>query len=251
MIERDESGIAHIVGLSGGKDSTCMSLALIEKEPRPYTFVYTPTGDELPEMIMHMIRLEKMLGKLIVRLTNGTLASQIESNRMLPNTHARWCTRLLKLRPFGQFMKENAPCIAYVGLRSDEEDREGTRPGGDSAPVGTDSAQDFPFQRWGWTIDHVKAFLRRENVVVPNRTDCARCPYQRLGEWYLLWSTHPDIYASAEADEVRWGHTYRSASRDSWPASLRELRILFESGKIPTRSLNGMERSGMCRACTL
>lgn len=51
MIARDENGVAHIVGLSGGKDSTAMSLALIEREPRPYTFVCTPTGlKELREL---------------------------------------------------------------------------------------------------------------------------------------------------------------------------------------------------------
>lgn len=31
MVERDADGIARIVGLSGGKDSTAMSLALAER----------------------------------------------------------------------------------------------------------------------------------------------------------------------------------------------------------------------------
>lgn len=228
-----------------------MSLALRELEPRPYTFVCTPTGDELPDMVAHMQRLEALLGQPIVRLTNGTLATQIEANRMLPNVFARWCTRLLKLRPFGEFVAAHAPCVAYVGLRDDEDEREGTRPGGDSAAVGTEVVQDFPFQRWGWGIEQVRSYLARRGIVVPNRTDCARCPYQRLGEWWNLWNDHPEVFASAEADELRWGHTYRTATRDSWPASLRELRLLFESGKRPERSLKMMERAGMCRACTL
>lgn len=250
-IARDEHGIAHIVGLSGGKDSTAMAIALREREPRPYTFVCTPTGDELPEMVAHMVRVEGLIGQPIVRLTNGTLASQIEDNHMLPNCFARWCTRKLKLKPFGAFMACNAPCVAYVGLRADEDEREGTRPGGDSAPVGTDVTQDFPFQRWGWGVEEVWAYLADKGVKVPKRTDCARCPYQKLGEWYALWLEHPEIYASAEADETRWGHTYRSPQRDTWPASLRELRLLFEAGKKPERSLKMMERDGMCRACTL
>ncbi|MCQ6473585.1 hypothetical protein NPN13_25225, partial [Vibrio parahaemolyticus] len=77
-----------------------------------------------------------------------------------------------------------APCVAYVGLRADEEEREGTRPGGDSAPVGTQVEQDFPFRRWGWELADVLAYLSARGVSVPARTDCARCPYQRLGEWY-------------------------------------------------------------------
>lgn len=250
-VARDDNGIAHIVGLSGGKDSTAMSLALREREPRPYTFVCTPTGDELPEMVAHMVRLEKLLGQPIVRLTNGTLASQIEVNRALPNTFMRWCTRILKLKPFGAFAQLAEPCVAYIGLRADEDDREGAQPGSDYAPITAAVRQDFPFQRWGWGIDHVRAFLFKVGVSVPVRTDCARCPYQRLGEWYNLWLHHPEIYASAECDELRWGHTYRSPQRDTWPAGLKELRERFERGDKPERSLKMMERDGMCRACTL
>lgn len=229
-----------------------MALVLMEREPRPYTFVCTPTGDELPEMVAHMVRLESLLGQEVVKLTNGTLATQIETQRMLPNCFARWCTRLLKLRPFGEFLSAHAPAVAYVGLRADEDEREGTRPGGDSAPIGTAVTQDFPFQRWGWDIDHVQDYLRFRGVAVPERTDCARCPYQKLGEWYNLWLNHPSVYASAEVDEQKWGHTYRSPGRDTWPAGLRELRELFEQGIRPERSLKMMaNRKGMCRACTL
>lgn len=251
-VKRDAAGIAHIVGLSGGKDSTCMALALMEREPRPYTFVCTPTGDELPDMVEHMIRLEKLLGQPIVKLRNGTLASQIELNHMLPNCFARWCTRLLKIKPFGEFLEAHAPAIAYVGLRDDEDDREGTRPGGDSAPIGTPIQQDFPFQRWGWGEEEVWAYLNDRGTMIPERTDCARCPYQKLGEWYNLWLNQPAIYADAEADETRWGHTYRTETRDTWPASLAELRKLFEAGKIPERSLRMMDkRKGMCRRCSM
>ncbi len=252
-IPRDANGVAHIVALSGGKDSSAMALELKAREPRPYVYVCTPTGDELPEMIAHWNNLETLLGQPIIRITNGTLATQIEANNMLPNVFRRWCTRLLKLKPFGEFMAACAPCVAYVGIRDDEDEREGTRPGGDSAPVGSEVRQDFPFQRWGWGLADVLGFLAEKGVHVPDRTDCARCPYQRLGEWYNLWLNHRDIYLSAECDEERFGHTFRTATRDTWPASLREMRERFETGDKPKRSLKMMEnrRDSMCRACTL
>jgi len=251
-VARDQDGMAHVVALSGGKDSTCLALALKEREPRPYTYVYTPTGDELPEMVEHIARLEVLLDAEIIKITNGTLESQIEKNKMLPNVFARWCTRLLKLKPAGEFYERFAPVVCYVGIRDDEDEREGTRPGGDSAAVGTDVTQVFPFQRWGWDTDDVYKYLEDAKVSVPARTDCARCPYQRLGEWYNLWLNHREIYLDAEADEEQWGHTYRSPGRDTWPAGLKGLRELFEAGKIPERSLRMMEqRKGMCRACSL
>jgi tRNA(Ile)-lysidine synthase TilS/MesJ len=51
----------HVVGLSGGKDSTCLALKLVEDEPRKYEFICNTTGDELPEMLDHWKRLEDML----------------------------------------------------------------------------------------------------------------------------------------------------------------------------------------------
>lgn len=53
----------HVVGLSGGKDSTALALWLVENEPRDYEFICNTTGDELPEMVEHWAKLEQMLGK--------------------------------------------------------------------------------------------------------------------------------------------------------------------------------------------
>jgi 3'-phosphoadenosine 5'-phosphosulfate sulfotransferase (PAPS reductase)/FAD synthetase len=61
----------HVVGLSGGKDSTAMALRLVEVEPREYTYVITPTGDELPPMVEHWKRLETLLGKPLIRVTQA------------------------------------------------------------------------------------------------------------------------------------------------------------------------------------
>ena len=38
----------HVVGLSGGKDSTALALRLAETSPQDYVYLCTPTGDELP-----------------------------------------------------------------------------------------------------------------------------------------------------------------------------------------------------------
>ncbi len=252
QVLRDENGIAHVVGISGGKDSVCLALALKEREPRPYTYIYTPTGNELPEMVEHMKRVEEMLGAPIIHLTNGTLLSGIYSQNMIPNFRARWCTRLLKIIPAGQFYQAIAPVIAYIGLRADEDEREGTRPGGDSASIKADVTQDHPLKRWGWTITEVWAFLGERGIIIPPRTDCAWCFFQTLGEWYLLWLHYPEIYQEAEDLEIEFGHTFRSPGRDTWPAALRDLRKEFEAGRVPEISLRMMEkRRGMCRTCSM
>lgn len=81
----------HVVALSGGKDSTAMALRLAEVEPRDYTYVCTPTGDELPEMWAHWRRLSEMLGKPLVPVIGGTLKGIIQEEGCLPNFRMRFC----------------------------------------------------------------------------------------------------------------------------------------------------------------
>jgi hypothetical protein len=53
MWKRDNNGVLHVLALSGGHDSTALAFLLKDREPRPYNYVCTPTGDELPEMFAH------------------------------------------------------------------------------------------------------------------------------------------------------------------------------------------------------
>ena len=47
----------HVIGLSGGKDSTALALRLMETEPREYELICNATGNELPEMVEHWAKL--------------------------------------------------------------------------------------------------------------------------------------------------------------------------------------------------
>ena len=252
----------HIVALSGGKDSTAMALALAEKEPRDYLYVITPTGNELPEMYAHWRKISDLLGKPLTPLVaNGklfashTLKTLIVEQRALPNHRQRWCTRILKLEPYYEWLATQTPCVSYVGLRADEESRTGmVFPDADGVQMR------FPMKEWGWTIQDVLDFLAERGVTVPDRTDCAVCFWQKLGEWFILWRDYPQMYAEGEALEAyvtrqrNTPYTFHSPDRDAWPAGLTELRHEFEKGRVPQRSLDIMDRrrlSGTCRVCTL
>jgi 3'-phosphoadenosine 5'-phosphosulfate sulfotransferase (PAPS reductase)/FAD synthetase len=235
------SDTKHIVALSGGKDSTAMAIMLARMEPRDYIYICTPTGDESDEMIAHWANLEDILGAPLVMVRNHSLKFFINEFKALPNWRQRWCTRLLKIEPTLAFLKANMPCVQYVGLRADEEEREGI--------YSSEIPQRFPLREWGWTIEDVRQLLRLEHITIPVRTDCLRCYGQRLGEWFLLWRDHPDIYAEAEAEEAMVGATYRSPGRDTWPAALKDLRAEFERGR-KIRGFSG-QRTEVCRACSL
>lgn len=242
----------HIVALSGGKDSTAMALWLTENEPRDYEFICTPTGDELPEMIEHWRKLGELLGKPLRPLTSGmSLVGLNKRMNALPNFRMRYCTRVLKIEPYISYMLKNAPAVSYVGLRADEEERNGVdygKAGGEVFGTIDGITQDFPLRRLGWGINDVIGYLDYRGVVIPKRSDCARCFFQRLIEWYELWRDNLAIYLDAEREEEERGHTYRSPGRDSQPASLKELRLKFEGGYIPKDT---HIRTQMCRACSL
>jgi hypothetical protein len=228
-----------------------MALRLAEVEPRDYTYVCTPTGDELPEMFDHWLALGRRLGKPIIPVMRESLEHAIDRQQALPNHRMRWCTRILKIEPFAAWLRtmtERDEVTTYVGLRADEPLREG----GDYQSI-TGVVQDFPLRRWGWGLSEVLRYLVDAEQDIPARTDCARCFFQTLPEWWELWKVHPAIYADAEAMELRIGHTFRSPGRDTWPAGLRELRERFERGDIPMRAkVNGdLFRSAQCRVCRL
>ena len=241
----------EIAAVSGGKDSTAMVVRLHEVEPNPdREYVITPTGDELPPMHEHWRLLGELLGKPLKVVTSGrSLQGLIRHKGVLPNWRMRWCTRILKLEPFNAYLKENAPAVSLVGLRADEEQRRGMIYGGVEGIT-----QRYPLREWGWTIDDVWQYLEQRGITVPDRTDCARCFFQRLGEWYELWRQYPELYAEAEDDERRTGYTFRAPGghKDTWPAPLAELRLEFERDRIPRgHGTASMFDTGKCRVCTM
>lgn len=231
-----------------------MALRLAELEPRAYRFAITPTGRELPEMVDHWKRLECLLGLPLIKVPAPSLVSLIVKQKALPNWRMRWCTRLVKIEPFIAYASSLAPATCYVGIRADEVEGQDPRQGTDWKGI-ENVSQDLPLVRWGWGLTQVKEYLASRKVVIPARTDCDFCFYQRLAEWWLLWKLHPNLYAEAEALEDFTGHTLRSDERDSWPASLKELRLCFEAGKVPkganqlTLTIETTERKAMCAWC--
>lgn len=257
QVRRDNQGVAHVLGLSGGKDSTALALRMKDFHPElPMNYICTPTGDELPEMAAHWDLLEGLLGQPLLRLyaPDGqggvlTLDKLIERFQALPNFRQRWCTRMLKVQPCEAFMlalQSAGPAVLYVGLRADEEAREGLLWKGETR---------FPMREWGWGVAEVWAYLKSINVTIPRRTDCARCYHQQLPEWKMLAERHPDLYEAAARQEEAIGHTFRSPGRDTWPVALRDLLAEFKSGRKVRGDAAYRERvergETACRVCSL
>lgn len=252
----------HVIAFSGGKDSTALAIRLAEVEPRAdYVGLCTPTGDEADDFFEHLKMVADRVGLALTPVMHPLgLHGLIEQQACIPNFRMRFCTRMLKIEPCRRWLLGNGPAILYVGLRADEE----ARPGGEYGDI-TGVEVRYPLREWGWdegdVWDYLKEkgfrepgdlplFDRRQGTPFPARTDCDLCFWQRIDQWYRLWRDKPEKYAKGEEHEARTGHTFRSAGRDTWPASLVELRKEFESGRVPKKARDPFAAQ-QCRVCRL
>ena len=247
-IQRKGEGMTtHIIALSGGKDSTALALALQLYEPRDYVVIANPTGNELPEMFEHLQTVEARLGLPVQRVGCGlSFEEMIYEQGMIPNFWARFCTRILKIEPTQEYLKQFDDPVLYVGLRADEGGRKG-------AEYGVECR--FPLYEWGWGLKEVRRFLKSQGVTIPRRTDCALCYDQRIDEWWQLWRHYPSYWEQGERLEREFGHTFRSPESDTWPAPLRELRKRFARGLRPKKALRqslfDLDKQKACPVCAM
>jgi 3'-phosphoadenosine 5'-phosphosulfate sulfotransferase (PAPS reductase)/FAD synthetase len=231
-----------VVAFSGGKDSTAMVLRLAELG-EDFQLLFTPTGNELPDLHEHLAKIVARVGKTLITPANQTLDELIRFHKALPNFRMRWCTRQIKIVPCIVWLKRNPGSTLAVGLRADEEHREGL--------YGSYATYRYPLREWGWKLADVVGYLKQAGVTVPKRTDCALCYGQRLSEWFALWRDYPAEFAKGEAYEEMTGHTFRSPQRDTWPAPLVQLRARFEAGDRP-RGVEKLDQDEQpCRVCRL
>ena len=239
--------VGNVLCFSGGKDSTALGLAMMEHGDPIAAVLVTPTGNEPLDVWSHWDRVAGMIGAPIIRPMAPTLEALIEKFGALPNFRQRWCTRMIKIQPAIAWALRNPLATLCVGLRADEDAREGI--------ISTSVTTRFPLREYGMGLADVREMLIKHNITVPNRTDCELCYHQRIGEWYELWRDHRDRFMHGVEIEQRHGHTFRTPGRDSWPTALVDLGEAFKD-RAPSRSLNMLKRDrstddGVCRVCSL
>jgi hypothetical protein len=228
------------IAFSGGKDSTALALRWW-LDGKQAGLLFTPTGNELPECLQHIREMQLLTGFKLITPPNKGLDFYIRQFNALPNWRQRWCTRAIKIQPCIDFLKLHPGSTLLVGLRADEEHREGIY--GDYATYRS------PLREWGWGLADVIRFNESCGVKVPARTDCALCYGQRISEWHALWRDHPEEWKKGEEYEAETGHTFRSAQRDTWPAAMKDMRAEFEGGRKPRRVRLTQLEQQPCRVC--
>jgi 3'-phosphoadenosine 5'-phosphosulfate sulfotransferase (PAPS reductase)/FAD synthetase len=194
--------VRHILSLSGGKDSAALAIHMRDRVPE-MEYIFHDTDKELRETYAYLGRLEAILGKPIVRTsaTDGFDHWLKVYGGVLPSNHRRWCTKMLKLKPFEKYVGSD-DVINYVGLRADE-----SRTGYISTKPNIKAV--YPFREDGLVRADIMRILEDSGLGLPpymewgrSRSGCFFCFYQQKIEWVRLKETHPDLFEQAKQYET-------------------------------------------------
>src|SRR5262245_47247247 len=217
----------HILMLSGGKDSTALAV-FMRGRIAEMEYVFCDTDKELDETYEYLDNIEYYLGKKITRLRDDRGFDhwlQVYGG-YLPSSNMRWCTRMLKIKPFEKYVGDDE-VMMYVGIRADEDRAAyiSTKPNIKTV---------LPFKEAGITIDDVHRILEESGIGLPayydwrTRSGCYFCFFQRRAEWVGLLENHPDLFEKAkeyEKIDTIMGDRYTWSKRESLEEIARRERV--------------------------
>ena len=253
----------HVVSFSGGKDSTALGIYLLENYPQlDLEFIFCDTGAELKETYEYIERFEAIFSVEVKRLNVlEMLGIREKEDRkpfdvylkeyyggFLPSPQARWCTRVLKIKPFEREIG-NDRAYTYIGIRADEQ-RTGYQ---QRKPVMLSEANNiipiYPFKEDSIGLEEVKGLLNQSGLGLPpyyrwrSRSGCYFCFYQQIGEWQGLKENHPELFEKAkEYEKEENGRKYTWVNG----RSLEDLEKLEKRYEVP----DGEDLDG-CAICHL
>ena len=204
MAENVTVPVAHVLGISGGKDSAALAVYMRDRVHDMH-YYFCDTGEELEETYEYLTLLETYLGKPITRLNPDRPFSHYLKiyDNYLPSPRMRWCTAQLKLKPFEDWLAREFAGMAiksYVAIRADED-----RDGYTSHKPNIETV--YPFKEDGLVKDDMFRILEDAGLGLPKyyewrtRSGCYFCFFQRKAEWVGLKERHPDLYEKAKQYE--------------------------------------------------
>lgn len=218
------------------------------------TLLFTDTKAEDEDLYRFLSEAAEDIGGELVWIAEGRTPWQVfRDNKMIGNTRADICSRILKRDLSDKWLADNcdpASTTIYLGISWDEAHRfDGVDENG--SPTGAKHR----YARLGWrceapmieppyrTRNDILASLRRSKIVPPRmyaegwaHNNCNRfCIKAGEGHFSHLLRVRPDLYQfheEQEADPVFNGHTILRDRRggETKPLSLRQLRERIEAG---------------------
>jgi len=233
--------VRHILALSGGKDSAALAVYLKDKIP-DLEYVFLDTGHELPETYEYLDRMRAVLGiKIQVIKPKRSFENWLKlKNYYLPSPQKRWCTELLKIKPYEQHVGQDY-IYSYIGIRADE-DRDGY------ISHKPNIVPKYPFIEDGIVYSDVQDILETSGLGFPgyyhwrSRSGCYFCFFQQKSEWLNLYKYHKDLFQKAmsyEKTDLENGERYTWCEDESLGELLKRAQEIKKDNKYPSNALSG------------
>jgi len=206
----------HIYSISGGQDSTAMTVRALELGHPVDYIIFCDTGNEFPEMYKYIHALDEWLQKKYnIGITRLSSKKTLETLCFSPFTRGKhkgeirglpyasnksFCTKELKKNISKNFAKKLGGAYMYLGYVSREKNR--MHKAKENYLINK-----FPLIDWDWNEDTVTSYLKHMGIYnhlydYYSRTGCMFCPKQTLPSWKALYTHFPQQYKIAQA----WEH---------------------------------------------
>lgn len=205
----------YIVSFSGGKDSTAMTLRLIELGYPLDEVICCDTTMEFPAMYRHIKKVRAVVKAAGIKFTmlrpehdfeyylTEHMAEREEGSRYFglpgygwPGVKSRWCTKALKVKLINDYIRKlrsRYNLKQYIGLAADEQDRLERKHNQVRGKL-------YPLVEWGWTEKDALSFCYElgydwEGLYeLFKRVSCWCCPLQPLDELRTLRREFPKLW---------------------------------------------------------
>ena len=185
--------LSRYLSFGAGVNSTALAILLINEGWRG-EIVFADTGCEWPDTYCFMDYFEnewlRPRGFEIVRLkgipwqTKGpkamrgcSLIDYCEKAKVIPLAAMRWCTSEWKVKPIKRYTDGDR---GMLGIAADEAHRK------------TDAVR--PLVEVGIGRQDCIDIIAAEGLIIPRKSGCYICPFQRNEQWRELWERYPELF---------------------------------------------------------
>lgn len=223
------SSVSTYIAFSGGVESTTMALLFGRKAQ----CVFTDTGAEHDEMYRRLDDVEQKLKKIhgdqfnVIRIRADkcdgkdidNLTDYIRHAGVFPNQVMRFCTRMFKIIPYNNFLKDKRPCSLMIGMNADEADKRTGNHGMEGVTI------EYPLVDLGLSrakcVQMLEAYdLQPKLPPYMRRGGCKYCPYKSRKEYAAMVHLAPEEMEEIARLEEEVNESAKNTRGKFWAAAM-------------------------------
>lgn len=195
----------HIVSYGGGRNSTAMTIWMLQRGMQIDHIVFCDTGAELPETLEYVNTFGHWLKQYglhieIIGRKEG-LFDYCTRLKIIPFRQFRWCTDKFKVQPFGKFCADRLPVTAYIGFDAGEEGRvlnsetpiKGRKCKYEKVPY----EKRYPLFQNGIDLAGCLDIIQKAGLPEPPKSGCFFCPFMSPKQYQHMKNERPELFKKA------------------------------------------------------